>query len=449
VDALIQLNQWARGRAEDDQRQAANLQWAALFADLRDNFSHRPANRMPMGCLLLLDNVDTQLGRIFLTGLIDAQRGAAMQGPMPLTVVATSRGALLARRSAPEVADIDTTNPVNPRARPTWLRYRLPDLTEDEVADLAAVMLHGRGPRHADKLVYGFTGGHPLSTRALLAAMAQHKSDRAGLIDLLGRDVPDDLAATATLEQWLCARLLGVADPAAVLDTATEYLTTCAAARDVDAAAYLLPTAVRENVMKRIAEVNLWNRAEGRGVDVLRRLLLRRLADRKPADRSNGWYRVHARLSMHCAGEEDEAGELYHALALGDLSTVTGRLTARLDGPGSWVPLLTAVTQAPCRQPIDDATLDDLARAEPTAAPTTASPPGPDAAPDPRPELVRHLVACLWTAADPLAQVDRCDLHAQIADTFRGLAAQCTGRERRTELKVAARHHDAVADQWN
>jgi hypothetical protein len=451
VDTLIQLNRWARSRDEEDQRLATNLQWAALFADLRDDFDRRPVRRMPSGCLLLLDNVDTQLGRTFLTGLIEARRAAALEGLVPLTVVATSRGALLARRSAPELADITVQDPsyrtvlmrLGADARPTWLRYRLPDLTEDEVADLAAGLLRGRGPRHADKLIYGFTGGHPLSTRTLLATLAQQRSSGPGLTDLLDRDVPDDLAITGTVEEWLCRRLLGIGDAVAFPDTTTEYLTTCAAARDADDAVQLLPPAARDGITKRISEVNLWNPVAGHGCEALRRLLLRRLAGRHPIDGPNGWQTVHGRLREDCEQDKDDPGELYHALATGDLPTVTSRLAAWLTEREPWVPLVELVANAPCRQPIDDAALDEMTRDEPTATPT-----GTDS-PDPQRELVHQLVARLWAAADPLAQVDRCDLHTQIANTYRALVGTCSGRGRKTELRNAARRHDTLADQWN
>lgn len=119
--------------------------------------------------MVLLDNADTMLGRRFLDHLVRArrQRAAGEQDDAdPLTVVATSRGALLADvpdtdQALVELGDARSRQPTGVPAwsRFWWLRYRLPDLTEDEVGRAVADLALSWGDdQRLTRVAYQLTG---------------------------------------------------------------------------------------------------------------------------------------------------------------------------------------------------------------------------------------------------------------------------------------------------
>ncbi|MCA1704805.1 MAG: hypothetical protein LC808_16690, partial [Actinobacteria bacterium] len=165
IDVLIELRRRAANYEDEDNRQwVDDLLWAAFLADLRAEFGRRRwLDERSLNCVLLLDNADTYLARRFLSQLDRArrQRVAGEQDDAdPLTVVVTSRGVLLG-----DVDDVDLADAPNmdrmtgvsgdPRSgqlpgttdwsRSWWLRYRLPDLTEDEVGRAILDMALGWG----------------------------------------------------------------------------------------------------------------------------------------------------------------------------------------------------------------------------------------------------------------------------------------------------------------
>jgi len=104
-------------------------------------------------------------------------------------------------------------------------------------------------------------------------------------------------------------------------------------------------------------------------------------------------------LRETAAGNEDVEGELYHALAMGqvekvvdELSTLVQKLTLT-----EWLALLDAVTSAPHEV---GASLPDLTR---------------------RSGFVHALVVGLWTATDPVCGSDRSALYWRIAEGYREL----------------------------
>jgi hypothetical protein len=77
---------------------------------------------------------------------------------------------------------------------------------------------------------------------------------------------------------------------------------------------------------------------------------------------SPSWVGVHTRLRDACRAERDEAGELYYALAVGELEFVTWRLHERLADLAdvAWFELVESVTAAPHRYRRQDALIDEV-----------------------------------------------------------------------------------------
>lgn len=85
--ALVELSRLGRETNKDSRATLDRVLCQAFLADLAENFTHgfRPRN-----CLILLDNIDTEVGQDVVAALIAAKSATAGQGD-PLLVVATSR----------------------------------------------------------------------------------------------------------------------------------------------------------------------------------------------------------------------------------------------------------------------------------------------------------------------------------------------------------------------
>jgi hypothetical protein len=400
LDALIDLRRMAArtdaprpGGDASNRREVAEWLWAAFLADLQDSFHDRRAIDWTFNCVVLLDNADTPAGRAFLTELVDARAKRAREEPDPLTVIATSRGALAKRvrgvAAMAELADAsydDYLQRGRTAAERSWYPVALPPLTWNDTSDMVdALELRGDRPA-ATTAVHAFTGGHPGATAALLAAMAEQPPPAAAvetpaetkapaaaiaptLLAVLGQRKADGLNDDhETVEAAICNALLASA-PKAAAD-----LTTCAAARD-KVAAERMAVATDSDLMEHLLGEELalfsgefWSAesAGGRAAlqPLLRRLLLRRLADRS-ADAPASWAHVHEWLGgrrKHPGAEqsgetraEDAGGRevvrLYHALALGEVERVARELAAGLktNDPAQWLRLVVRVTAAPNR----------------------------------------------------------------------------------------------------
>lgn len=126
-------------------------------------------------------------------------------------------------------------------------------------------------------------------------------------------------AQPTTVEDQMLERLL-----VGVSDTAQRDLVTCAAAREQEHALLLagqddLLVSGQANYGE-VLDPILWPMDGSTGSVLLRRLLCRRLVRREPAV-SPSWSSVHARLRHICPAMDDEAGELYYALADGELGS--------------------------------------------------------------------------------------------------------------------------------
>jgi hypothetical protein len=179
---------------------------------------------------------------------------------------------------------------------------------------------------------------------------------------------------------------------------------------------------------------------------VLRRLLLVRLAERG-AQEPASWSAVHGWLRQHAAQAGDEAGELHHALALGDLPTVTKRLESALTAMDveDWLRLLRAVVAAPRQHPTSPAAraaaragapVDDVGPLTSGWVMPASRPAGP----------LARLVAALWIEADPLIGSEREQLHISIRNAFRDIAPFSPNGL--AVLHSEAERHDALAELW-
>ncbi len=457
IDMLVDLNRWAANSEDEvNRRRRDELLWDAFLADLRAEFRRRRwADERSLNCVVLLDNADTDLAYLVLNQLARARRQRAVgeqDDADPLTVVATSRGPLLAHAS--DLADVSDTDraPVAPdNARSgqlppatenwslySWLRYRLPDLTEDEVGRAVADMALTWGDnQRLTRIVYGLTGGHPASTRLILDAVATSAPQKCIEPEVILN--PTRLDATSqppTVEKEMLGRLLE--------DLATPTfpdLVTCAAARDSNQAWALLcqgDLLVSGQVgYKEEIEPILWPTEGSAGPALLRRLLRRQLA-RRDSKVSLSWPNVYDRLRRICRDDGDERGELYHALAEGELKFVTRRLHQRLTEGDSaaWCDLLTSVTAAPRRHRSQEAPIDEvrsLVRLADLDTPLVS---------------VGQLVAALWIAADPFTDSRRRHLHWQIAADYADVSRHCTNGPHAVFLEAERQHH-REAEWWD
>jgi len=452
LDVLVDLNRWTRNTDDEDNRQRIDeLLWDAFLADLCDQFtSGRKAGELSLNCVVLLDNADTRLGQMFVNGLVQArrQRAATDRGTVdPLTAVVASRGALLADVPGENVELAPTNGQVRRGTRRDggtgswWYRCRLADLTQDEIGSMvSALALREGNNQRLTLLALQLTGGHPASVRLLLDAIAEHPENRDELsviLDQLEPATPSQLARMTVAER-MRLRLLGEF-PDEVLDD----LVTCAAARERHHAVQLAMSsallACSQVTYVEIIDPVLWPAAAGAGATMRRRLLLRTLASRD-GSHSPAWSTVFGWLRAHCTTTGDEAGELYYALANGDLVFVTQRLHRHLvsDESTSWLDVLASVTTAPRRPQEGNAPVSPTDQLRTLMLDTTDLP-------SPLVTLAR-LIAARWIADDPFSGSRLRGLHLQIAADYNTVAGQSPRSAE--QLLLAARDHQRRAESW-
>jgi hypothetical protein len=452
LDELVDLN--LRFREYEANRQWVDqLLLAAFLADLQDDFQHGKLAKSAFNCAILVDDADTAEGRHFVTEFARACESHTGHTGMvaPVTVIATSRGALAAQvlpdaGSYPPLARADAEDALrDPETR--WYPVSLPDLTERDVRVMASEMDLPAG--HVPAMIYKFTGGHPRSTRCLLAAIAEHPRDPVDIGRLLdGPHDPGDRSRTVG-EQLLDDLLIGFSS------RQRDQLVTIAAARNREEAERLSAPKglLATHDAATILTADLWQAGDPRRPaalpPVLHRLLARRLA-RRDEDETADWETVHRRLRPAAAwgrlAEEDKVRDLYHALALGELRPVTRRLAAwlvELDA-ATWLALVKAVVVAPRRSPAGGEPAIDaenLAKAVGQADPDDGA--GQDL---PSLRALAALTAGLWIAADPFTGESRRDLHLGIAAGY-DAAAQFSP-EGRAVLHAEAAQHRTEALRW-
>lgn len=442
IDELVDLNWSVRHPTQSDVRSDPHgLLCSAFLADLRDNFrTGRHADEWTLNCLLLLDNVDTPLGRAFVHRLV-REPGAPGDGPGtqdPMTVVTTSRGGLLASLSKAQqatvhdVSDADDARQAlreHDRARTVRLRRRLPAFTVDEVHQMVKKLVLPEGnTRNLATVLHQLGRGHPGGSEMLLAAVADERSTDIEPAALLRSGQPGE-----TLEEALYDRLL-VGVPEDVVDD----LVTCSAGRNRSEGLRLLG----RNGMPYQAELDLlpagmWDPAPGADPTLLRLLLMRQLA-RRPETHQWSWSVAHQTLREASARQGDDlVGELYHTLAGQMVDDVVRALTHRLteEPLPDWLDLLDAVTAVPHRP--------GQLSTPPAAGnePNNGHPAGPDAS-----TFVHTLVTALRAATDPLLGSNRSALYRRIAGGYRDLSRYVDHNS--DELFELVARYEQHARQW-
>jgi hypothetical protein len=357
ADQLVNLDGVRNTPGRLDRAGAQQLLVGAFLADLRDNFRSGPhADEWPSHCLLLLDNADTALGRRLLRLLLDvplAQGGLHGGIPAPVTVVASSRGGLLAEFTNAElvtVRDVLTkadTQPGQPDANPPiWLRRRLSALPLNHVREMVRTRQMPADRADAvSALVHQIGGGHPATTVLLLDAQDRH---HCRLSD--GESLLASTDADGTVEDRIRDRLFSGLPP---VNGAIDALVTCSAGRTKAEAVHLLGQIAHPGG-RSILPAGMWSTEPEVHTTVLRLLLLRELA-RRPDDHPWSWLNAHLTLrAAHAAADDitpdDLAGQFHHDLALGNVDSVAAKLTACLGQPmREWLALLDTVTTAPRR----------------------------------------------------------------------------------------------------
>ncbi|GAA2996122.1 hypothetical protein GCM10010483_46060 [Actinokineospora diospyrosa] len=343
-DELIRLHRLTRAEAgEGDRTEAAELLWSAFLADLRAAFaSHRGVRTWSLNCVVLLDNIDTESGRLLYNALADARRRDAD----PLTVVATSSGTVAQHIAGEDpLPTAEEAGRADYEQRATDARYAdaypiaLRDLTLEEVTQLVSEvgnpMLNAR--RDVAESVHRFTRGHPGAT-ALLVGATGHLRQATSPRDLLGERWRGPVgAAQITLAERMLRDFLGESPP----DELVAWLELCAAAPHIDAAAVLTRFADAAPDGAAVAQELQVKDAAGRQVmlPALRNLLLYRLAQTP-----RRWTAVHTWLRDNGATTHRR----YHALAAHDLTSVVGWFEPKLRATKAWFAELDTVVAAPC-----------------------------------------------------------------------------------------------------
>ncbi|MDW5329725.1 hypothetical protein [Plantactinospora sp. KLBMP9567] len=449
VEILIELNQWHRHPERgNNARQRDDLLWAAFHADLAAGLGRRRRRSWMPRCVVLLDNADTRLGRTVLTDLVRRRSDGEHD---PLAVVVTARQPFLDHLSGGEQRHLGPDEALrlpDNRPWPRWMRYRLTRLTDEDIARKVSAE-HVRLDHRIPLLIQQFAQGNPLAVSLLLetadkvAKWPEGGGELAVLLHWRETPPPEDASRKEpTIAERLCRRLLGIGDNDTFPDETVETVTTCAAARTGQEAGAL---AVGSGLLtpeqytgELIALFNdLWPADHDAPPPPLRRLLLRRLADR-PADAQDGWVAVHERLRQESAERGDRVGELYHLLALGELGQVAAYFTERagLAPTHEWLTTMRRVVTAP----------RNLAQAGPPAdeARRLARLTGAD--PESRLGRMTRLVAGLWVLADPFSGRDRASLHDEIKREYRAIALQL--HDDQSRLVAAADAHRVLAERW-
>jgi hypothetical protein len=415
IAALIELNRRFRAGSELEREEAEQIVLRAFLEELRAQFlTGLKSLDRTVNCLLLLDNVDSQVGQAFLDLLLRERcRNAVQQAGRcdPLLLVVTSGRWLMAQDQRHRPAGDDETTPAaalqawrdadHAKAEESWLLVQpLRDLDPDDVYAMAQARRLADVPGLV-RAVYRLTGGHPAGADAAFTVLARATGLRSDLGGALHA-----LVESTALEELLDHLLEGVEAKL------REDLVTCSAARRIGPAVFrqLLPdlALTDPHTVRSVLGEHLWAGSGGEFVlhPLLRRLLLGKLAAR-PDDHRASWVSVHRRLhgfyeAQGKAGNELATREcLHHGLALGDAAPVVEMVIHLFDETSAqWFTDLLAIASDPA-QPGEA----QLAAPERTQAHRFA----------------RHLaglVTLIWTASGTIDPLAAATLDGRIAEVL-------------------------------
>ncbi|WP_262391486.1 hypothetical protein [Nocardiopsis sp. CNR-923] len=334
VDTLVALAHIAREPDRTDPTRGLThrqIVTAFLCDALRADVRHAPkrVHSLPTP-VILLDNAHRGVGPELVQALTQVP---GSQAPEPLTVVAASRdGRDSLVRALPEPPD-------GTGEGTAWAAFRMRSLTARDTGRLLAERTGGEVADDPAERLWGFTAGHPAATVRLVEAWTEVRG--LGLHEALTHApaAPDPgPAPTLTTEERMLADVLGAALTDLPEDL-REALTTCSAARDIDAGLWLYraqdpPHTVGENELRAHP---LW---DGEHTTVLRRLLLRRLGRRASGGPHPDWSATHRGLADYYQGADPDPehateSEIYHRLCDGQLLRVAWHFEGWLKRPTS------------------------------------------------------------------------------------------------------------------
>ncbi|MGH8877972.1 MAG: hypothetical protein ACRD0P_11615 [Stackebrandtia sp.] len=424
VSVLAELNRWQSSPNGPQDRDELLID--AFLADIRDAFRFGGLKtREPYNCVLFMDNADRGLGPDFLDRireLREVNRQIPHLSAEQLLIVTAGRD---------EVSGISATG------------LELPYFTVQQVSALGSPVAVGTDKRFA-KLVHHFTDGYPAVTSALINFYCRNPIPVAdGLDDLLA--VRTDRGTGASVEERLFTALeetfLQDTDNARLPESAMGILSTCVAARRLDDAVHLVEAFHRNGMVNRsiLSETGMWDDEPiEAGLSLLRWLFLRRLLER--GTEALDWDTVFEELRRRRQSDNDGravADELYYALAMNKVDEVVEDLAGRLRDTRmecSWLDLVRDVATAPCTRDVSKPYDAQIGVTNPLAN-------------DEKPHLisVANVVVGLWIANQPCTGPDRKDLHTQVKEDLRRLAAQA---DRPSQLRAEARQQERLERYW-
>ena len=460
IEALVGLKRWSDTAKHnpDHQHRIDDLLLRAFLADLRDDYRRAErAGGWSYNSVVLLDNVDGDLGQAFLTKLVQVRSDATAGGTAgqdPLTVVVTSRGALLSDvedGGAPNVGDR-----VGPRDGPDrehwWQRIPLPPLTLNEIsAMIAQLALSDGNTQHLAIIVHEFTRGQAAATALVLEAIKDEGRADVELAALLRLQLKGE-----SLEQRLLDRLLAGVDAGSPADLAVG-----AAARSPERVKRLAGRLRLAKARGGPETAPLWG-PDDHEVTLARRLLLRSLST------TDRWTEAFEALRADAVEQMDADLVLYYAVALGEWGPIAEELTQRLGQVAmpEWLDRLHRIAAAPGRPlPGTEPSRPKTAPKAPgRRAPNRAQPVAPQAAvaPDavaqslaqpwvdtgsPQFVAVLNLLTSLAVSRDPLCSGDRGELYRRIGEHYRELSE--LPKLGCHELDVLARRYRRLAEDWH
>ncbi len=364
TDFLVGVNHLFHGHPQQ-QKDAERLLFEAFLADLRAVYESRSGHKQRTAhCLVLLDNVDSELGESFLQRLLDSRNGVPGRAGRhdPLLVVGTARRspeALIREEqrlpSPPDYAlswreRADRFTPVAAGGLRAGLLRDLDRAEVEEHAGSTLAELAQSAPSRENTsywlgwITYGVSRGHPAVTGAVLDAVARF---------------PANTPWSERIQRWpsLPARASADGRTGTVADATLDLLLA-----DCDADLRIVLPRAAAALTQSHAEVadDLWRdvqpalrrRFEDDGKvafhPATRFLLLRRLDKADSTDGPGSW--VGAHHALRSAASDDRTGA-YHALAAGQLDAAVDYLHSRFNvvPADEWCEDLSYIQRAPAR----------------------------------------------------------------------------------------------------
>ncbi|MBD0740323.1 hypothetical protein [Streptomyces sp. CBMA29] len=468
----------------NDRREAEKILVDTLLSDLRHAYvTARDGRRRTAGCVLLLDNADSELGRRLLPMLVDSRArmvGAPTGVADPLLIAAAAGRPPLALHDSQTMrtvsGDPDARRPAaspqdwnNLRARLGNVRQApyypimLRGLTSDETMQQAGRFLDDNQPQSLPDdplpgqwlgwIVHRLTGGHPGATRRIfdeLALFGPETDWPVRLNQLFSPAQRQPIPNHSIVDELLGQMLPNGAVPPQIV----AFLPQLSAATTLDEAEateelWLDPQGIRgayEDALAAVPREN-WYAADG-SASVLQPLaryaLLRRLAQGRDRSDRDQWEQTHIRLLDHAVRAGDRRLEHRHKMALHHFTDVVRYLRQVFDehDANTWHQIYRVICTAPNRlwyeHPVPPGGQSDPSHIHFQRLVNAANP-DPDRQIDSA--IARALIGG-WLATDPLCD-PRAEMHANVRHAFAEFRVRTTREsDRHVWQDLLARYPD-------